>query len=630
MIRLSVLLSVIRRKDVSASISVSLQWLPNLYIYSSHSVVERDPSKNPGPSCKDPEAVANIKCSFWGGPVYTDTATNTGQWREQFEVAIAGSNGYTSLVTQSIDGYKQTELKNNAINAPLDCNKQGSYMGYQLFTAGAFDAKLCATACQQHNKYAVEHPPANGKPQLCRYFNTYILLKNGVSEGQYCSMYTQEWDQSFATNDGQWRGNDHYTIQYSFSFTDSSNDGVPVCPTDLAYLKSSGQEFCSSFIGYSQPSTTATTTATATVVWTPAVQIVTVTRTSTTYTTAAVITAYAGQYDRRYARRADNDTAEIKTDVIVDPYEIAIVAVTKLTSEDDSTMPKLNDTIAAQLNNGVQRRAIATPASISAWPTDKISAACSLVATGTSTITATTTATADVTIATGLTTTTEAVQFKTVVVAQSTCTVPKPQPTAPSYTKICGGEPSEGVPMVPGPADRGWYSEVFDLALPFAVRIFDASSTQIKLSVRGRIILGPYTFNVFQDELYVYGPGWNQGVFYRVDGAVGSRKIHFSWFTGSYYWGHERFHITATFDEAKPGVLVSKIFDTWGQVSPRRTISVEGNNRKIPFASPGSTNVKEGQEITFDTNAGSVSSRDFDRINCCSKTPWEWHVCSEV
>ncbi|KAF1834799.1 hypothetical protein BDW02DRAFT_475931, partial [Decorospora gaudefroyi] len=181
--------------------------------------VERDPSLNPGPECSNPDAVANIKCSFWGGPVYTNTATNTGQWREQFEVAIAGSNGYTSLKTQTADGYDMTELKNAAINAPLDCNGQGSYMGYKLFTEGAFDAKLCATACQETNKYALEHPPATGSPQLCRYFNTYILLKNGVSEGQYCTMYTQVWDDSHATNTGQYRGDDHYTIQYSFAFT---------------------------------------------------------------------------------------------------------------------------------------------------------------------------------------------------------------------------------------------------------------------------------------------------------------------------------------------------------------------------------------------------------------------------
>jgi hypothetical protein len=521
--------------------------------------VERDPSANPGPDCQDPEAVANIKCSFWGGPVYTDTATNTGQWREKFEVAIAGSNGYSSLTTQSAEGYKQVELKNSAINSPLDCNKQGSYMGYKLFVQNAFDAKLCATACKETNKWALEHPPAEGKPQLCRYFNTYILLKNGVSQGQYCSMYTQKWDASFATNDGQYRGDDHYTIQYSFGFTDESDDGVPVCPNDISYLKSSGQEFCSSYISYEQPTTTATATATTT----PAPLTNTITRTSTSYTTTVVTTVTAAKFAGRHARRADNGT-EVSHDIIVDPYEISIVAVQTISPE-DAGMPKLNDTMAAELNGGaIEKRGLATPASIAAWPTSKISAACSQVATGTATKTATITATAPTPLAT------ETKDFQTVVIVQSTCTAPAPRPTAPSYTKIVGGEPSEGVPMVPGPADGRHWQEQFSLALPFLVKIFETSSTQISIAVRGYITVGPYTFNAFADEPYVYGPGWNQGLFYRVDGAIGSRKIHFSWFTGSYYWGHERFHITATFDEAKPGILVSKIYDTWGQVTPRR------------------------------------------------------------
>jgi hypothetical protein len=585
--------------------------------------VERDPSANPGPDCPDPEAVANIKCSFWGGPVYTDTATNTGQWREKFEVAIAGSNGYSSLTTQSAEGYKQVELKNSAINSPLDCNKQGSYMGYKLFVQNAFDAKLCATACKETNKWALEHPPAEGKPQLCRYFNTYILLKNGVSQGQYCSMYTQEWDASFATNDGQYRGDDHYTIQYSFGFTDESDDGVPVCPNDISYLKSSGQEFCSSYISYEQPTTTATATATTT----PAALTNTITRTSTSYTTdtTGITTVTAAKFAGRHARRADNGT-EVSHDIIVDPYEISIVAVQTISPE-DAGMPKLNDTMAAELNGGaIEKRDLATPASIAAWPTSKISAACSQVATGTATRTATITATAPTPLATETKD-----SFQTVVVAQSTCTAPAPRPTAPSYTKIVGGEPSEGVPMVPGPSDGRHYGEQFSLALPFPVKIFETSSTQISIAVRGYITVGPYTFNAFADALYVYGPGWNQGLFYRVDGAIGSRKIHFSWFTGSYYWGHERFHITATFDEAKPGILVSKIFDTWGQVNPRRTISVAGNGKNILFAQSGSTNVHEGQEITFDTTgAGSVSAKDFDRIDCCKKTGFEWHVCTEV
>ncbi|KAI4920641.1 uncharacterized protein J4E92_008284 [Alternaria infectoria] len=581
--------------------------------------VERDPSANPGPECRDPEAVANIKCSFWGGPVYTDTANNNGQWREQFEVAIAGSNGYSSLTTQSAEGYKQVELKNNAINSPLDCNKQGSYMGYKLFVQPAFDAKLCAAACKEQNKWATEHPPADGKPQLCRYFNTYILLKNGVSQGQYCSMYTQEWDASFATNDGQYRGDDHYTIQYSFGFTDESDDGVPVCPSDISYLKSSGDEFCSSYIGYSQPTTTATATATIT----PAPQTATITRTVTSTSTSGIAIVTAAKFNGRHARRADNST-EVTNDVVVDPYEIAIVAVKTLSHEDDPSISKLNDTMAAELNRAVEKRDLVTPASIAAWPTSKISAACSQVATGTVTTTQTITTTAATFFAT------ETKDFQTVVVVQSTCNVPAPRPTAPSYTRIAGGDPSEGVPMVPGPADRPYFNEYFTLNLPFAVKIFQTSSTQIGITTGGVITVGDYVFNAFAEQFYIYG-GWRHGMFYRVDGDIGARKIHFSWFAGTIMWGHERFHVTAMFDEAKPGVLTTKVFDTVGQIDNRRTISVEGAGKNVVFAQWGSTNVHEGQEITFDTtSAGSVSAKDFDRIDCCTKTGWEWHVCSEV
>jgi hypothetical protein len=277
--------------------------------------------------------------------------------------------------------------------------------------------------------------------------------------------------------------------------------------------------------------------------------------------------------------------------------------------------------MAAELNRAVEKRGLATPASIAAWPTSKISAACSQVATGTATDVKTVTTTAP---------TQKTTAFQTVVVAQNTCTVPAPQPTAPSYTRICGGDPSEGVPMVPGPADRSYYYDQFTLALPFPVKIFQTSSTQITISVRGVITVGDFVYNAFAEEFYMY-QGWNHGLFYRVDGAMGSRKIHFSWFAGTYMWGHERFHITATFDEARPGVFATKVFDTWGQVDNRRTISVTGPGKNVVFAQRGSNNVHEGQEITFDTTgAGSVSARDFDRIDCCKKTGWEWHVCSEV
>ena len=54
---------------------------------------ERDPSVDPGNGCDDPASTVNIKCVLWGLPITADTATNRGQWRDNFEVVIAGSNG---------------------------------------------------------------------------------------------------------------------------------------------------------------------------------------------------------------------------------------------------------------------------------------------------------------------------------------------------------------------------------------------------------------------------------------------------------------------------------------------------------------------------------------------------------
>jgi hypothetical protein len=54
---------------------------------------ERDPKNNPAPTCVSPDAITNVKCSIFGYPVAKASATNEGQWREQFQVVIVGSNG---------------------------------------------------------------------------------------------------------------------------------------------------------------------------------------------------------------------------------------------------------------------------------------------------------------------------------------------------------------------------------------------------------------------------------------------------------------------------------------------------------------------------------------------------------
>jgi hypothetical protein len=56
---------------------------------------ERKPLLALGPGCRISEASATIKCAFWGGMLNGDKeAKNTGYKLWDFEVAMAGSNGY--------------------------------------------------------------------------------------------------------------------------------------------------------------------------------------------------------------------------------------------------------------------------------------------------------------------------------------------------------------------------------------------------------------------------------------------------------------------------------------------------------------------------------------------------------
>ncbi|KAL3420929.1 hypothetical protein PVAG01_07374 [Phlyctema vagabunda] len=194
---------------------------------------ERDPTLDPGPTCSDPASTINIKCVFWGGPVTPQNAVNTGETRNAFRVVISGSNGYVSEALNTPAGYgASVYLGDAAINAPLDDCGVNTYMGVKLFNQGQFDIALCASACTAQSEYNLRHPPKEGKAKTCQYFNTYILYKNDVAQGQYCSLYSESWDRSYAVNRGQYRGSDKYTISYSFSVSNATNPNPPPtsCP----------------------------------------------------------------------------------------------------------------------------------------------------------------------------------------------------------------------------------------------------------------------------------------------------------------------------------------------------------------------------------------------------------------
>ncbi|KAG9577130.1 hypothetical protein KCU77_g23611, partial [Aureobasidium melanogenum] len=165
-------------------------------------------------------------------------------------------------------------------------------------------ASLCAAHCQAQNAYNTAHPPNNGAPvKLCNFFNTYILYLNKTSnvQGQYCALYTEAWDSSYATNKGQYRGNDHYMIEYSYTFTNTSNPGfnpkqgdtngaVHQASIDINYATL--QPFCSSAFGYSAPVATVTPSTVVTPLVTSTV-LSTITATAEVYKRAAVTDASA-------------------------------------------------------------------------------------------------------------------------------------------------------------------------------------------------------------------------------------------------------------------------------------------------------------------------------------------------
>lgn len=193
---------------------------------------ERDPTLDADPSaCPNPSSTTNIKCSFWGAPLTLASANNFGQWRASFQVLIAGSNSYNAQ-----PAYTGSSIGTNAIEAPLSCIGSDTYIGVETFQVSTLDISLCNAACTRQNAYAYAHPPQNGPVKACQFWNGYLQYVNGSNPEQHCSMYSQTWNATYATNAGQWRnGNDLVTIQQSVIYSNTSAPGICVPALPIAY-----------------------------------------------------------------------------------------------------------------------------------------------------------------------------------------------------------------------------------------------------------------------------------------------------------------------------------------------------------------------------------------------------------
>ena len=154
---------------------------------------------------------------------------------------IAGSNGYLKdAPPPSYNGYDGPIEEGCAINAPLAADGSDTYLGkppslfpyhhsrqpaplrttdilpplsgYKFFPAG--DYSQCTAACTAQTKYDAAHPDKQGCYKPCNFVNAYVLSIDGLSAGIYCSMYSQVWDRSYATNCGQSRKYGFLTVRF--------------------------------------------------------------------------------------------------------------------------------------------------------------------------------------------------------------------------------------------------------------------------------------------------------------------------------------------------------------------------------------------------------------------------------
>ena len=95
-------------------------------------------------------------------------------------------------------------------------------MGFQFFPfnqAQGYTPQTCADACGAQTVYNSQHPASDGTYQTCVFFNAYVLSKNAIPQGLYCSLYNQTWTRNYGTNYGQTRGSDRYTVSRSYSYS---------------------------------------------------------------------------------------------------------------------------------------------------------------------------------------------------------------------------------------------------------------------------------------------------------------------------------------------------------------------------------------------------------------------------
>lgn len=202
------------------------QWCDNTTLCTGFNLyIERDPSLNPSDNCTNVSSITNYKCTLWGSGVSASTATNTGGWRNSFQVVIVGSNGYEKSNTT-------TPATPSGWTNPQNCsshahNHASTCVGTKFFP-GPYNPAVCASYASAQNSYNARTFPSWASwlsylynPVKCNFFNAYMLKKDGRAAGTYCSLYAKQYNPSDASYIPGWNAGSYWGVETSWSFCSS-------------------------------------------------------------------------------------------------------------------------------------------------------------------------------------------------------------------------------------------------------------------------------------------------------------------------------------------------------------------------------------------------------------------------
>jgi len=167
--------------------------------------------------------MTSYKCTLFGSSLSNNTATNVGGWRGAFQVVITASNGYTLSPVPPpapCDGWAPPKSRNGgAVVQPSKC------MG-QNFFPGPYDPRLCAAYGQAQTAFNKAGLQSGQSYSACNMFNSYMVSRNGVPMGTFCSLFTDD-----VAGPGSWIGGASNGFQWgvdsSWSYVASVvDDGV--------------------------------------------------------------------------------------------------------------------------------------------------------------------------------------------------------------------------------------------------------------------------------------------------------------------------------------------------------------------------------------------------------------------